>query len=192
MKKILTLLAVAAAVLFCGGCVEPVIFSEVFQLEKGQKLYTAYNIWYTDPGDIDCRNIQPGSFIPVGTEIEPVSTDAAENLITFKAAGKTFSIRFKSGIRLCSMRDFIAYTFTKQNRAELFKGIPTKIQVRISRGEVVPGMDRSQTLLAYGPAPAVRTPDPKNETWIYWLSDSKTIRVIFRGDVVRQLLDVDL
>ena len=192
MKKLLTLLAAVAAILFCGGCVEPVIFSEVFQLQKGQKIYTAYNIWYTDPLDIDCRNIQQGSFIPVGTEIEPVSTDDIKNKITFKAAGKTFSIRFNSGIRLCSMRDFIAYTFTTRNRAELFKGIPPKVQVRIARGEVVPGMNRAQVLLAYGPAPAVRTPDPKNETWIYWLTDAKTIRVVFRGDVVRQLLDVDL
>ena len=193
MKKLFLLLAASAALLFSSGCmVEPVVFAEVFQLQKDQKLYTAYNIWYTDPADIDCRNIQQGSFIPVGTEIEPVKTDAHSGKITFKALGKTFAIRFDSGIRLCSMRDFIGYTFTTKTRDELFKDFPGKIQMRVARGEVVPGMNRAQVLLAYGPAPAVRTPDPKNETWIYWLSDAKSVRVIFRGDTVRQLLDTDL
>ena len=191
MKKILIVLA--AAVLLAGsGCVEPVVFAEVFQLKKEQKIYTAYNIWYTDPDNIDCRNVQTGSFIPVGTEIEPVGTDAWSEKITFKAAGRTFSICFDNGIRLCSMRDYIAYTFTTETRDELFKDIPDKARLRIVRGEVVPGMDRRQVLLAFGPPPAIRTPDKKNETWIYWMTDAKTIRLIFRGDIVRQVLDVDL
>ena len=191
MKKILIVLA--AAVLLAGsGCVEPVVLAEVFQLKKEQKIYTAYNIWYTDPDNIDCRNVQTGSFIPVGTEIEPVGTDAWSEKITFKAAGRTFSICFDNGIRLCSMRDYIAYTFTTETRDELFKGIPDKARLRIVRGEVVPGMDRRQVLLAFGPPPAIRTPDRKNETWIYWMTDAKTIRLIFRGDIVRQVLDVDL
>ena len=190
MKKILIVLA--AAVLLAGsGCVEPVVFAEVFQLKKEQKIYTAYNIWYTDPDNIDCRNVQTGSFIPVGTEIEPVGTDAWSEKITFKAAGRTFSICFDNGIRLCSMRDYIAYTFTTETRDELFKDIPDKARLRIVRGEVVPGMDRRQVLLAFGPPPAIRTPDKKNETWIYWMTDAKTVRLIFRGDIVRQVLDVD-
>ena len=191
MKKVLFVLA-AAVVLAGSGCVEPVVFAEVFQLRKGQKIYTAYNIWYTDPDNIDCRNVQTGSFIPVGTEIEPVGTDAWNEKITFKAAGRTFSICFDNGIRLCSMRDYIASTFTTETRDELFKGIPDKARLRIVRGEVVPGMDRRQVLLAFGPPPAIRTPDKKNETWIYWMTDAKTIRLIFRGDIVRQVLDVDL
>ena len=39
MKKILFVLA-AAVVLAGSGCVEPVVFAEVFQLRKGQKIYT--------------------------------------------------------------------------------------------------------------------------------------------------------
>ena len=87
MKRFWIMLA-AAAVLAGSGCVEPVVFAEVFQLKKDQKIYTACNIWYTDPENIDCRNIQQGSFIPVGTEIEPVGTDEWSEKITFKAAGK--------------------------------------------------------------------------------------------------------
>lgn len=192
MKKLMMLLAPVCAAFLFSGCVEPVVFAEVFQLKKGEKIYTANNLWYTDPGRIDCRNIQQGSFIPAGTEIEPVRTESFGEKIIFKAAGKTFTICFDSGLRLCSMRDYIAYTFTTKDRARLFAGIPDKAQVRIARGEVVPGMDRRQVLLAFGPPPAVRTPDTKNETWIYWVSDSKTIRLVFRDDVLRQILDANI
>ena len=189
MKKLMLMFAAAIAVITGSGCVEPVIFSEVFQLKKDQKIYTAYNLWYTDPATMDCRNVQQGSFIPVGTEIEPVKTTACGKEIIFKAGGKTFTIRFDSGIRLCSMRDFIGYTFTTDPRSEMFRDIPEKIQLRIARGEVVPGMNRRQVLLAWGPPPAIRTPDTRNETWIYWVSDNKTVRLVFRGDVVRQIVD---
>lgn len=191
MKKIFTVFAVVLTALIGSGCAsgsDPVIFSEVFQLQKGQKLHTAYNLWYTSPSSLDSRNIQQGSFIPLGTEIEPVSADNNTRKITFKALGKTFTIDFKSGIRLCTMRDFIAYTFTTADAAELLKGISPEIRKRIVRGEVVPGMDRKHVELAYGPAPAAHTPDSRLETWTYWRDDDKTIRLIFRGDTVRQIL----
>ena len=49
-------------------------------------------------------------------------------------------------------------------------------------------MTRDQVELAYGPPPAVRTPDKRNETWIYWRAGNKQVRVIFRDDVVRNVL----
>ena len=193
MRKFFILLAALLFGAVFSGCVQvdPESFAEIFQLEKNQKLYTAYNIWYTDPNDISSLNIQQGTFLPVGTEIEPVRLTADEKVI-FKAGGKTYTISFNSGFRLCSVRDFVEYTFTTQIRQAQFENIPPKAQNRIVRGEVVPGMDRRQVLLSYGPPPAIRTPDVKNETWIYWVSGSKTIRLVFRGDVVRRMLDVDL
>ena len=191
MKKFFAVFAAAAAWLLCGCAAtpEPILMSEVFQLKKDQKLRTAYNIWYTDSANVDCRNVQQGSFIPLGTEITPVSADNTTRKITFKAKGKTFTINFKSGIRLCTMRDYIADTFTTRTTEEIFKDIPEKVRRRIERGEVVPGMTRPQVLLAYGPPPAARTPDTRNETWIYWVSDTQTIRLVFRGDTVRQILN---
>ena len=192
MKKFFAVSAAVLAGLLLCGCAaspEPILLPEVFQLKKDQKIRTAYNIWYTDPADVDCRNVQQGSFIPLGTEITPVSADNTTRKITFKAKGKTFTINFKSGIRLCTMRDYIAYTFTAQTPEEIFKDIPENVRRRIERGEVVPGMTRPQVLLAYGPPPAARTTDTRNETWIYWVSDTQTIRLVFRGDTVRQILN---
>ena len=192
MKKFFAVFAAVFAGLLLCGCAaspEPILLTEVFQLKKDQKIRTAYNIWYTDPENVDCRNVQQGSFIPLGTEITPVSADNTTRKIAFKAQGKTFTIHFKSGIRLSTMRDYIADTFTSKTPEEIFKDIPENVRRRIERGEVVPGMTRPQVLLAYGPPPAARTPDTRNETWIYWVSDTQTIRLVFRGDTVRQILD---
>ena len=138
-------------------------------------------------------NIQQGGFIPAGTVIEPLATDSFPEKIHFKVkkTGKPFAIRFKEAYRLCTMRDYIASTFTTEDP---LKNIPEKsdrdkkVKQRIVRGEVVPGMTRSEVELAYGPPPAVRTPDKRNETWIYWRTPDSQIRVIFRDDVVRNIL----
>ena len=184
-----------SAALLCAvvsGCADPVVFSEVFQLEKGQEICTKYNIWYDDPQEISCLNIQHGGFIPIGTVIEPLGTDNYPERIRFKvkSTGKEYAILFSESYRLCTMRDYIANTFTVGNPLDKLASATDrdkKIRERIIRGEVVPGMTRDQVELAYGPPPAVRTPDKRNETWIYWRTENQQIRVIFRDDVVRNV-----
>ena len=83
MRFIVVCLSFAAMVscaLF-SGCTDPVVFAEALQMRKGDKVYTKYNLWYTDPMNISCLNIQEGSFIPVGTEIVPVNTQDIKGLI---------------------------------------------------------------------------------------------------------------
>ena len=195
MKRFIPVLVCAALVAaFCGCNSEPVVFAEALQLKQGEKVYTNYNIWYTDPGNISCLNIQEGSFIPVGTEIEPMYTTSniLEDRIYFKdTAGREYSIRFDVGHRMVPMRDYIAYTFTTKSRAELLKDVPKIIRPRVLRGEVVPGMNQAQVLLAYGPPPAIRTPDLHNESWIYWIGKDKTVRLVFRGDKVRNIININ-
>ena len=143
MKMILTFFAAAATAWLFSGCAspDPVVFAEVLQLQKDQKIYTAWNLWYDNSGRIDSRNVQHGSFLPLGTEIEPVSADNNSRKIVFTAGGKTYTIDFDSGIRLCTMRDFMASAFTVRTKEELLKDIPAEIRQRIVRGEVVPGME---------------------------------------------------
>ena len=190
MKHLAVALAgVFFSLVFLTGCAEPVVFSEALQMKVGDKVYTACNIWYEDPEAIDCRNIQRGSFIPVGTEIIPVETTAWDKIIFKDKAGKEYIIRFSSDYRLCSMADYIGYTFTTKSREELFKGIDKRIQMRILRGEVVPGMSSEHVKLAYGVPPAIRTPDLRNESWLYFLNESDTVRVVLRGGIVRNVLN---
>ncbi len=177
---------------FAGGCAEPVVFAEVFQQQQDQKYYTKYNIWYTDPENISSLNPQLGTILPIGTEIEPVGTSRF-NTISFKdKEGTLYRIKFDAGYRLCTMRDFIAYTFSTEPPEEFLKNVPEAALARVRRGEVVPGMTRAEVLFSYGPPPAVRTPNLRNESWIYWYGeDNQSIRVIFHGDQVRNLLKVD-
>ncbi len=191
MRYIKLFTALIAGIIFA-GCAEPVIFAEVFQQNKEQKIYTAYNLWYTNAADMDTLNVQQGSFIPVGTEIEPLSTSSWSDRINFKVVptGKIHSIKFSQAQRLCTMREFISYTFTTDPKEKLLKDIPENVKERIIRGQVVPGMDQKAVLLAYGPPPACRTPDLKLGTWIYWRTPEDAIRLVFRGDKVRTILNV--
>ena len=133
MKRFIPALVGAALVaVLCGCNSEPVVFAEALQLKQGEKVYTKYNIWYTDPGNISCLNIQEGSFIPVGTEVEPMYTTSNifEDRIYFKdTEGREYSIRFDVGHRMVPMRDYIADTFTAKNREELLKDVPKVIQI---------------------------------------------------------------
>lgn len=182
--------ALMGALLLLAGCADPVVFSEVLQMKVGDKVYTACNLWYEDAENIDCRNIQRGSFIPVGTEIIPVRTTGFSEKIVFKdTKGKVYTINFSEDYRLCSMSDYISSTFTVKPREEQLKGIPPKVRSRILRGEVVPGMTPGQVQLAYGLPPAIRTPDLRNDSWFYFVNKSDTIRVVFRGGFVRNVLN---
>ena len=194
-STVLLLLSAAVSELFFSGCVtEPVVFAEALQMRKGDKVYTKYNLWYTDPKDISCLNIQEGAFIPVGTEIIPVDTTSSifADRINFRdTSGREYSIRFDIGKRLVSMRDFVAATFTTSDRQKLLTDVPEVIVPRVLRGEVVPGMNQAQVLLAYGPPPACLTPDLRNESWIYWIGRDKTIRLVFRGDKVISIININ-
>jgi len=193
MKKFFSLFGGLLALLTLAGCADPVVFAEVFQLQQDQKLYTRYNIWYEDPENISCLNIQRGTFLPIGTEIEPVKTTAFPETIVFKEVKtrKEFTIHFRESYRLCTMRDFIADTFTTESLDEQLKGVSPKARDRILRGEVMPGMTQKEVILSYGPPSRLRTPSLQNETWFYWLSDSQTVRLVFRGDKVRRILHLD-
>ncbi len=175
------------------GCADPVVFSEVFQLSKDQKIYTAYNLWYTNPLNMDALNVQQGSFIPAGTEIEPLSTNRWNNEIRFRdvTTGKEHCIKYSSAHRLCTMREFISTTFTTQTREEMLADVPAAMHQRIIRGEVVPGMSIKAVMIAYGPPPACRTPDLRNGTWIYWRTPDNVIRLVIRDEKVSTILNLD-
>ena len=184
-----TLGCCTALLLFLAGCAEPLNIAEALQLKEGEKIYTACNLWYEDPENIDCRNIQKGTFLPVGTEIVPLEECSVEQIAFKDKKGKKYVIRFREDDRLCTAADYAGYTFTVKSRAEQLKNIPKAVQTRILRGEVVPGMNTAQVQLAYGLPPAVRTPDLRNESWLYFINDSDTVRVVFRGGIVRSVLN---
>ncbi|MDR0932281.1 MAG: hypothetical protein LBM70_04585 [Victivallales bacterium] len=194
-QRLFTLFAVLAA-LYLGGCADPEVMSEILQQKQNEKIYTRYNLWYLNPEKISCLNIQQGTFLPLGSEIEPLGTSysmiSGNSTITFRdMSGKKYSIEFDPGYRLCTLRDYLSDTFTTTPPGEMLKDIPSATLERIKAGQVVAGMTRRDVLLAYGPPPAARTPNLRNETWLYYLTVSDVARVIFRGDTVRNVLNIN-
>ena len=185
-----TVVCCVTLLLLLAGCAaDPLNIAEALQLKEGEKIYTACNLWYEDPEKIDCRNIQKGTFIPVGTEIIPLEECSVEKIAFKDKKGKKYVICFSEDDRLCSAADYAGYTFTVKSRAEQLKNIPKAIQARILRGEVVPGMNSAHVQMAYGLPPAIRTPDLRNESWLYFINDADTVRVVFRGGIVRSVLN---
>lgn len=188
--RIFSLLSIVAAGLFVGGCAaDPVVVAEALQQKIGEKVYLKNNIWFTDPAKISCLNIQQGSFLPVGTEVEPVRTTACGDIVFKDKNNRTYTIKFSEGTALTSMREYVKTIFTTTPPEEFLKGIDPNVLLRIKRGEAVAGMTRKEVILTYGYPPAERTPDLRNESWIYWITDSRTIRVIFRGDTVTKIVE---
>ncbi len=196
MRRLFLAISILCAALFFGGCADPVVMSEALQQTQGQKIYTRYNLWYQNPQKISSLNIQQGTFLPLGSEIEAVGSGqnyiTGNSTLTFRdMEGREYTIVFDPGYRLSSLRTFIHDTFTTEPPEVTFANIPPDTLERIKGGFVVAGMNRLEVMLAYGPPPAIRTPNLRNETWVYWISPSDTVRVIFRGDVVRNILNVN-
>ncbi len=180
----------AALLLAAAGCATQVVVPEVLQQPKDAAIYTRFNLWYSDPSDISSLNVQQGRFLPVGSRVEPEF--ATEKELVFRdEQGARYVIDFDAGMRMCAMRDFIREFLTLDSPEKQFEGIRAEALPYIRRGEVVPGMSRQEVLFAYGPPPACRTPSLRNETWIYWIAPEQTIRVVFRNDKVRNIINTN-
>jgi ABC-type Fe3+-hydroxamate transport system substrate-binding protein len=189
-RKFFLLVFSLFTVALISGCARQVVVAEVLQQPVKGKIYTKYNIWYKNPENIYCLNVQQGKIIPLGTEIKPVKATTKD--ITFKTAdGYTFTIDFDEQLMMIPMQGYIKQTFTLTPPAELTKGIKPDVLEKIRRGMVTPGMTKLEVILAYGPPAAFRTPTEKNSTWIYWIEQDKTIRVVFKGDKVKTILNLN-
>ena len=65
MKKTVLLFIAAAAVLLT-SCARTVIPEEVLQMPEFTPVYTAYDLWYDEDGDMRSENIQQGTILPFG------------------------------------------------------------------------------------------------------------------------------
>ena len=52
-------------------------------------------------------------------------------------------------------------------------------------------MNRQEVIFAYGPPPSCRTPNLRNESWLYWITPTQTVRVVFRGDTIRNIFNIN-
>ena len=192
MKKLSSLLFAAVSALFLlTSCARTIIPEEVLQIPEFAPVYTAFNLWYDEDGVMTSANIQKGSILPFGTEIEFVEADTDRIIFKRVSDGKIFKLKYSLDRTLVPIEQYIRRAFVLKNKKELTIGVRPMIQEKISRGIVEKGMTRNEVLLAYGPPPPMRTPSETVDTWIYWIDDGVTVRVVFFGDRVIDLIRFD-
>lgn len=170
---------------FAFGCTQKVIVSEVLQQGENDRLYTKYNIFYSNPDKISCLNFLQGNIIPYGMEIEIVECD--EENLSFKTPGseQIYKIIFSKGERMTSMQNYIRQLIGFENRDAISKKIRPAYLAKVQAGEVAIGMSKDEIAISWGKVPPVHTPDEKNMTWIYMQSHHDLIRLIFKGKILR-------
>ncbi len=186
-KTFFVIAAVCTAVLFT-GCARKLIVAEILQVPEQSMIRTAYNLWYTDPMEMDSANAQKGSMLPFGTAVK--ITKATEDEICFMtpADGKQFRIVYDWNYRQQKIEDYIRELFTLKSSDEQGSGMNQLVFEKIRRGIVEKGMSRADVLLAYGPPCAFRTPVRESATWLYPLDFLEYKRVIFQKDTVLEII----
>ena len=193
MKKLSSLLIAAAASALCllTACARTIIPEEVLQVPEFTPVYTSFNLWYDAEGVMTSANIQKGSILPFGTEIEFVEANTDRIIFKSVSDGKVFKLKYSLDRTLVPIEQYIKRLFVLRSKKDLTIGIRPVIQEKIARGIVEKGMTRNEVLLAYGPPPPMRTPSETVDTWIYWTDDGVTVRVVFFGDRVVDIINLD-
>jgi hypothetical protein len=191
MLKITALMcSISVTILFLAGCARDLQVSEVLQQPLGSKLYTKCNLWYQNPDDMSAMNIQKGKFIPFGTPIEVIKANRYK-LVFKDMQGVEYRIKYERELMMDTMQMFLRQIISIQDKKELIKDIAPDVVSKIEKGIVTPGMSRREVLLAYGKPPTFRTPTLDNSTWVYWIDEDSTIRVVFRADKVKVILNIN-
>ena len=185
-SRVLTILV--GLMVICTGCTMPIAVSEVLQQPVGTRLYTRSNLWFSDPAADSALNIQQGRILPAGSAVEAVSADENQ-LVLRDANGQEYTILFDAGMHLCTMREYIRQMLTVTPPEQEFAFIRPEMRPHVRRGEVLQGMNRREVAVTYGAPVRSRTPSWGNESWIYWIAPDRTIRVVFRDDMVINIIN---
>lgn len=183
-KSMVLAIFAGAAMLLAGCAARELIVPEVLHVPEQAKIRTAYNLWYTDPMEMDTINHQQGTIIPFGTEV--VITKATEEEIFFKTAddNKQFRIVFEPHYRLQTPEQYMQDLFTAKTEDELRGDLDGLTYEKVRRGFVEKDMPVSAVLLAYGPPCKYRTPDPSKGTWLYPMAYLEYKRILIRDGKV--------
>ena len=190
-KKFFTYFLSAAVMIPAGlamsGCAREVIAAEVFQQPVDGHIYTRCNLWVNNPEAISSRNIQRGKILPIGTEVFFTSVTNEEINFT-DAEGDSYRILYDNSEMMVPVEQYLRQTFTLTPPEELLAPYSPETVEKIKKGVVMPGMTGEEVLLTCGYPIASRTPSLQNSSWLYFVDDQQTIRIVFRGDKVYELV----
>jgi len=155
---------------------------------SGQKIYTAYNIWFEKPERIWSINYKKGAIIPAGTQVrdvEIITTNRRQKAIIFTTVKekKAFSIfwikKYHPGK---TIQQFEESLFTTKKFDDLTLEMSKGEIAAIKRGKIVKGMNKKAVLVCYGPPPEHATFRQEHNVWTYWTSKFIRKKVFFDDD----------
>lgn len=155
-------------------------------IANAQKLYTAYNIWYTNPAKVQAINYKKGTILPAGTEVKNVHiTKGRRPAIKFTVVpgGVEFTINYNKKYHgKVSIQKFRNRMFTYKNFSEQTAGLNEMELNAIRSGKPMPGMSKKAVAICMGLPPEHKTPTLRRNTWVYWRSKMRKAVISFGED----------
>ncbi|MCB1790230.1 MAG: hypothetical protein KDJ24_08025, partial [Gammaproteobacteria bacterium] len=171
-----------------------------FAVQKGDVLYTAYNIWQLNARNMAFINYKfKTPFIPAGSrvridEIESGETNSAgftliqqdssqstpEVTFTVLDTGSTFTLKFNKKYQpATTFAQAMERTFVKEDFDALTAGLQAEEIAAIRKGMLVRGMSKRAVLICYGYPPSHHTASLDGSKWLYWASRNGRFAVTF-------------
>lgn len=159
----------------CGG-------SHSIKASAGQKLYTAYNMWY----EIDKEdamwviNYKTGTMIPAGTEVSNIKVNKEEILFTTVDDRKKYVVNMNTKFHPGkTTQDYARLMFSEKDFEQLTRDM-TETEINgIDEGVITIGMSKKAVIVAYGYPPEHKTPSLNDNVWTYWLNRMKSTVIYF-------------
>jgi len=169
---------------------------QMLDAKDEEKIYTAHNLWFTDPEKIESINYRKGEVIPFGTEVEVLSAIldnySDDEKIVFKTVpeGKTYTIinRKKWRAKNESIHTFLGQYFTTRTPEELCAGRSPELLKAMREGRIEIGMTRDDVVMTLGYPARHRNPIYEQDTWIFWIAPAESERIIFKNGKVKHIL----
>ena len=190
-SRVLSAVAALIVLILTGACARTIIPEEVLQMPEFAPVYTAFNLWYDEDGVMNSANIQEGTILPFGTEIQFIEADTDRIIFKRVSDGKVFKLEYSLDRTLVPIETYIRRLFVLKSEKEMVVNVRPMVLEKIKRGIVEKGMTRNEVLMAFGPPPPMRTPTETVDTWIYWVDRGATIRVVFFGEKVIDVIRLD-
>jgi hypothetical protein len=172
--KILVLAAVLGLGLILAGG------STALAADGDAQLYTAYNIWWEQPGKVWSTNYQKGQLLPAGTAVRDAKQTRKSIQFTDVKTDVTYTIVFVPKHHPGkSIGDIYQRYITDKSLDQLTEGFSQSEKDAIKAGSVVNGMSKEAVLVCYGYPPEIATPNTKLDHWQYWRHRFKSYAIDF-------------
>lgn len=159
-------------------------------LYPNKPTYLAYNIWYTDPMNINALNYHSGKIIPFGSEI--ILLKAEKGYVIFRVQGSAQEYKIINDRLLTLLKDknMFGQIFTQDGDPTLqLKNIDSAKLNDMKKGIVSLGMTKEQVLVTYGPPPK-HINQLSEITWVYLINPQlKTTHLVFKDNKLNYIFE---